>query len=349
MKVGISSYPLKSAHKHRGIGVYTRNLIESLKKDGRVEVVEFEDLSKIEGVDLIHLTWFDLFFKTLPIKQKIPTIVTVHDVMPLVYPKQTPVGLKGKFNFYLQKRALKNCKLVITPSEASKKDVIKYLKIPKEKVKVIYEDVADDFKQISDSSKLLAKKKYNLPDSFLLYVGDANFVKNLPFLLKGFEEIKKSVEFKDLKLVLVGNVFLKNVENSDHPELQSLKEVNKLISKLSSEIIRPGQIETSDLVAFYNLANAYVQPSLYEGFGLPVLEAMRCGTPIISSNAGSLKEVGGEAAVYFDPTNLNQFIDVTEQVLRDKSFRNKLSLLSLKQAEKFSWERVADETIKTYS
>lgn len=351
MKVAINTLPLKSSHKYRGIGYYTSCLLEVLKQDVAIEVYEFTKLSQVRDVDIVHYPWFDFFFHTLPLRKPFPTVVTIHDVIPLIFPNYYPVGVKGKINFFLQKIALGSCKYIITDSKTSKKDIAKYLKVDMERITVVPLAADPKFKILgSDTELLRIKRKYHLPDRFLLYVGDANWVKNLPFLIEGFRELIQLPAFEDVKLVLIGGVFLKEVENIDHPELESLKLVNKLIKEYGFEthIIRPGQIEDTELVIFYNLATVYVQPSLYEGFGLSVLQALACGTPVVSSNRGSLFEVGGESVVYFNPDNLRQFIKVAGDILGNRSFQNKLSKLGLKQAAKFSWRRVAEETKSVY-
>lgn len=350
IKVAFCVKPLNSGHSGRGVGYYSRNILENLKSLNNVEVEEFEDISKIKKADIVHYPWFDLFYRTLPLIKKFPTIVTVHDVMPLLYPKQYPIGLKGRLNFELQKIALKSCKYIITVSETSKKDIVKFLGINEEKITVIYEAASDKFKILADFELLKVKRKFSLPEDFLLYVGDANFNKNTPFLIEGFKKLKMLEEFKNLKLVLVGNVFLKKPDNINHPELKNLKKTLSLITeyKLEKEIIMPGQLETDELVAFYNLALLYIQPSLYEGFGLPILEAMSCGTPVISSDTPALKEIGGEAAVYFNPKDLNSFVDCLNNVLQNKSIQDKLSKLGLISTKRFTWEKTAYETIKVY-
>lgn len=351
MKIAINTLPLETGHKHRGIGYYTSHLLEALKADPLVQITEFKALSEVNDVEVVHYPWFDLFFHTLPIRKHFPTVVTIHDVIPLVFSKYYPVGFRGKINFILQKIALRSCKQIITDSKTSKKDIIEYLKVDEKRVTVIPLAADPKFKILNNDTELIrVQRKYRLPDRFLFYAGDANWVKNLPFLIEGFRQLVKSPAFLDVKLVLVGGVFLKDVENIDHPELQSLKLVNRLIKEygLDEYIIKPGQIETSELVAFYNLATIYVQPSLYEGFGLPLLQALASGTPVVSSNRGSLVEVGGESAVYFDPTNLKQFTSIMHEILENKSLQNKLSKLGLKQAAKFSWKKVAEETNAVY-
>ena len=351
MKIAINNLPLKSAHQTRGIGYYTRSLLEVLKQEISVEVQEFINLSEVKEADVVHYPWFDLFFHTLPIIRKFPTVVTIHDVIPLVFPNNYPVGLRGKINFILQKIALGSCKYIITDSKTSKTDIVKHLKTTENKISVIPLAADPGFRVLNNDTKLLhIKRKYHLPDKFLLYVGDANWGKNLPFLIEGFKEILKSPGLENIKLVLIGGVFLKDVENIDHPELESLKRMNRLIKEygLDEYIIRPGQIGIDELVAFYNLATIYVQSSFYEGFGLPVLQALACGTPVISSDRSSLPEVGGQAAIYFDPTNLKQFTAIAKELIVSKLLQSKLSRLGLRQAAKFSWKKTAEQTKLIY-
>lgn len=351
MKIAINILPLKTGHKDRGIGFYTSNLLENLKRDPEIDVQEFTGISEVKQADIVHYSWFDFFFHTLPLRKKFRTIVTIHDVIPLLFPKHYPTGLRGKCNFILQKLALKSCDHIITDSNSSKKDISKYLKVNENKISVIYLAANEKFRVQNDTNLIHIKRKYKLPGRFLLYVGDANWVKNLPFLITSFHKISGKKEFSDLKLVLIGGVFLKKVENIDHPELESLKFVNRLIKELYLEekVLRMGDLDLEELISFYNLATVYIQPSLYEGFGLPILEAMSCGVPVVSSIRGSLPEVGGEAVVYFDPENDHQFRSIIEEILENKSLRDKLSGLSLKQAEKFSWERVVMQTKQVYS
>ena len=351
MKIAINNIPLKSAHNTRGIGYYTNHLLDVFSRDRSLDIQEFSNLDEVKNADVIHYPWFDLFFHTLPITKRFPTIVTIHDVIPLIFSRNYQVGLKGRMNFMLQKIALSNCRHIITDSIVSKVDIVRFLKFKESKITVIPLAADERFKLLRSSTKLLyIKRQYHLSDRFLLYVGDANWVKNLPFLIEGFKQLIQSPGFEDIKLVLIGGVFLKDVENIDHPELKSLKLTNRLIKQygLETRIIRPGQVEEDELVAFYNLATVYVQPSFYEGFGLPILQAFACGTPVISSDRGSLTEIGGKAAVYFDPTNIRQFISVSQEILENKSLQDKLSKLGLGQAARFSWKKVAEETKSVY-
>ncbi len=351
MKIAINTLPLQTGHKNRGIGYYTKNLVKELEKDSSLEVIKFTDIKELDSsVGVVHYPWFDLFFRSLPLRAKHPLVVSIHDVIPLVFPGHYPPGIKGKINNLLQRQSLKRCEFVITDSLVSKKDIIRLLGVKEEKIAVIPLAAGEEFHTLADAQLIHTRRKYGLPDDFLLYVGDANWVKNLPFLIQGFSRLIRTEKFKNYKLVLANGVFLKNVENIDHPELASLKQVNNLIKNnhLKDFIIKPGFLETNDLVAVYNLATVYIQPSLYEGFGLPVLEAITCGTPVICSNAASLPEVGRNSVVYFDPNNLDQFVNILIEVLENKSLQYKLSKLGLEQAKKFSWKQTAEETKKIY-
>lgn len=350
MKIGINVYPLIAEHKNRGIGRYTRNLLEYLEKNSSIEIVKFTDINAVKGVDIVHYPWFDLFFHTLPILSKYPTVVTVHDVMPLMFPKFYPSGIKGKFNFLLQKIALQRCDFVITDSEVSKKDIGKYLRIDRKKIETIL--LASDKKkvEIPKNQQTDILRKYGLNNSFLLYVGDCNYVKNTPFLIEGFNKILQKSPFSRINLVLVGDIFLKPNVDLNHPELKSIKKVNELISEYSLEkkIIRVGNINDQELMVLYKYAEAYIQPSLYEGFGMPVLEAMEAGTPVLSSDGGSLPEVGGGTPVYFNPTDIDDFVFKLDKVMSDSKLRIRMTKNGIKRAAEFSWDKVAYQTVEIY-
>jgi len=363
MKIAINISPLKSAHKYRGIGFYTKNLIEALKKyKPENEYIFFTRTANLpENADLVHYPYFDVFNWTLPLFKKKPTVVTIHDLTPLVFPDNFPRGIKGEIKWRLQKFSLKNASAIITDSENSKKDIIKFAGFLKEKVHVISLSAAKEFRKLEIGNcpvkrdpalreKLEITQKYQLPDVFVLYVGDINWNKNILGLIKAFSTIQLSNHLA-IKLVLVGKAF-------KNKELKETQEIDELINQLGikDSVLKLGFVSNQDLTAIYNLASVYCQPSFYEGFGLPCLEAMACGTPVIAANIAALKEVCGEAAIYVDPHNADEIASGILKVIKSgglpagKAGSNHQALIEkgLKQAKKFSWKKVAKETVEVY-
>jgi glycosyltransferase involved in cell wall biosynthesis len=343
IKIAIDVSPLKSAHKFRGIGFYTENLVKALQSFGTDKLtIKLAKTGRASSdCDLIHYPYFDFFKQTLPLVKKLKTIVTIHDVIPLVFPKHYPPGVRGRLNFCLQMIALKGVKAVICDSQNSKRDIFKYLHYPQEKIFAVYLAPGDRFKPI-DSQNILnsTKQKYNLPEKFVLYVGDVNYNKNLVGLAKACKTI-------GMPLVIVGKQAVQQKFDVAHIENQPLVQLVKLYDG-DKDIRRLGFVPTEDLIAIYNLATVYCQPSFYEGFGLPVLEAMSCGTPVVCSNRSSLPEIAGEAAILVNPYNINSIATGLKRAINNKDLRKKLIEKGLGQARKFSWEKVAKETYEVY-
>ena len=338
MRVALDISPLKTGHQFRGIGVYTKNLEKAFQETKIPNLaVDLIEGGKIpQDCNLIHYPYFDFFFLTLPFKKVKPSVVTIHDVIPLVFPENYKPGLRGTLKFQLQKFSLKGVKGVITDSENSKNDIFKYLNYPKDRIHVVSLAPASYFKVIKEESILKRViKKYNLPENFVLYVGDVNYNKNIPGLTKAFAGLKG-----DLSLVLVGKAFLED-------DLKENQEITKLIKtlKLEKKVIRLGFLTAEDLVALYNLADVYCQPSFYEGFGLPVLEAMACGCPVVAADTSSLPEICGPAAIMVDPYNINDMIKGLQEALLNKE---ELKEKGFAQVRKFSWEKTAKKTYEIY-
>jgi glycosyltransferase involved in cell wall biosynthesis len=322
------------------VGKYTKILIDSLKKyDQNNEYIFCSRTKKLlNKVDLIHYPYFDLFFLTLPIYKRTKTIVTIHDVIPLVFTKNYPVGLKGYIKFQLQKFSLKNVVKVITDSEQSKNDISKYLGVSKDKINVVYLSADPIFRSFPYSEVDKVVNKYRLPKQFVLYVGDVNYNKNIPNLLKAIKKI-------GCNIVLVGKAFL----NNSLPETKNIQELI-LNLKLENKIQRLGYISDQELCALYNAASICVQPSLYEGFSLPVVEAMACGGITVCSDIPVHNEVAGDEAFYFNPKNVDNMV----KALTDALSLNGPALKSKKeknvlQSKKFTWEKTIKETIKIYN
>src|SRR3989344_4912294 len=293
MKVAIDTSPLISGHESRGIGAYTKNLVEEFKK-GKwdFDFVFFENGNYPSDVDLVHYPYFDLYFNTLPLKAYKPRIVTIHDVIPLVFPEHYPAGIKGRINFFFQKKTLKNVDTVICDSETSKEDIVNKLSVPKAKIHVIYLAPSDKFRPIDNPSLLsVVAKKYKLPKKFALYVGDVNWHKNI-------ENMLKAVKIANVDLVMVGKAL-------DEDNLSQTGEINNLIKKLNlkNNIVKTGFVEESELAAIYNLAKVTLLPSFYEGFGLPIVESMACGIPVVASNVASISEIAKGNLLFCDPAD----------------------------------------------
>ena len=343
MKIGIDVSPLESGHKVRGVGFYLEHL-----KNGLLahfpdnEYVFFTQQEKLqEAVDVVHYPYFDPFFRTLPLKKKYPQVVTVHDLTPLVFPSHFPAGVRGKLTWQLQKHNLQKSDRIIADSEASKKDIIRLAGIAENKIDVIYLAAAEEFKKLSTlNSQLSIRDKYSLPENFVLYVGDVTWNKNLPRLLRAIKEI-------NLTLVMVGKSLAQKDFDRSNPWNKDLVEVNQLAED-DKRIIKLGFVPTEDLVAIYNSATVFVMPSLYEGFGLPILEAMQSGCPVVTTKGGSLPEVAGEAAYYVDHSDINSIANGIGEVFFSDKLQRELCEKGLVQAKKFSWKRTAEETIEVY-
>lgn len=340
MKVALIKPPF-IGHTHRGTGVYAVQLFKAISQfnEADIEFVNYKD--NLERFEVIHYPYFDPFFLTLPVIKKKPRVVTVHDLIPLKFPRFMPAGLRGRLKWQLQRFSLLQANTIITDSNASKDDIKKYTGIVDTKIKVIYLGVGEEFKLIRSAIILdKVRKKYNLPQEFILHVGDVNYNKNISNLIQAFGLVSK--KFPSLHLLLIGNGFV----NPSNQLTEVFSTINTL--RLNDKIHRISHIVTSDLVAIYNLASLYSQVSFAEGFGLPVLEAMACGTATVVSNVSSLPEVVGSAALLVDPYNIESIADGILTLLNDKSARDKVINNGLERIKLFNWGKCAQETIIVY-
>jgi len=340
MKVAFNSLPLKTEHKTRGIGFYTRNLLADLLQRPDIEIQEFSDISEIKKVDVVHYPFFDLFLRSLPIIKKFPTIVTIHDVIPLIFPRHYPPGIKGFLNNLYQKMALKNVSAIITDSENSKKDIQKFLKVDDGKIFPVYLAPADYFRPIKDKKRLESVSlKYHLPNKFAFYVGSVNWNKNLLNMTAACVKA-------DIDLVLAGKDFEDKL-NLYHPEKRSYAEFLKKFESHSKVHIL-GFIPDEDLAVIMNLSKVILLPSFYEGFGLPILEAQACGTPVITSNVSSMPEIAGKGTILVDPNSVGEIAQAIREIINDQKSRKNLIDKGLENIQRFSWEKTIKETIKVY-
>lgn len=349
MNIAVDISPITGSeiigHRVRGTGFYIENLKKSLLHYFPENNYTFFTQGEVlpHDTDVVHYPYFEPFFLTLPFRKKFKTVVTVHDFTPFVFPKEFPSGMKGRMKWFFQRNSLRNVDAIIADSEISKKDIIKYAGIDESKITVVYLAASEKFKK----KKLLEgnvkdfRKKYNLPEYFALYVGDVTWNKNLPRLITA---VKKT----NIPLVMVGKALVTKDFDTTNPWNQDLKKTLNLISN-SNQFILPGFVGDKDLQSFYSLATVFAMPSLYEGFGLPILEAMACGVPVVTAASGSIPEVAGDAAFYVDPSDINSISQGIKKVFENKSLRSALSEKGLKQAEKFSWEKTASKTMQVYN
>ncbi len=356
MNIALDITPIKNsksvAHRVRGTGFYIENLKSSLLRyfpdNQYIFFTRGEKLPK--NVDLVHYPYFEPFFLTLPVFNKCKTVVTVHDLTPLVFPKEFPSGLKGKVKWEIQKQALRNADGIITDSVSSKKDIVKFTGISEDKISAVYLAAGEEFKIVQSSTlrirsgrKLKVKslrKKYSLPDKFVLYVGDVTWNKNLPRLVEAIKKI-------DVTLVMAGSALVQKELDRLNPWNQDLLRVQKLV-ELDKRIIRLGFVPQEDLVLLYNAGTVFAMPSLYEGFGLPILEAMSCGCPVVTTKEGSIPEIGEDAVYYVKAYDVNSIASGINKVFSDQKLQEELSLKGLKQAKKFSWKKTVENTMKVY-
>lgn len=335
----------KSDHRFRGIGTYTIQLLSQLqllaKKDHELELVTFS--RQIPTADLYHFPAFNPFFFSVSFNTINRSIITIHDLIPIEYHQHFPSGLKGTCKWQIQKLMLKRSLSVITDSLSSAASIRKHIGIPKEKTHVIHLGVDDDFIEMVPEAAKKRLKDFQLPDRFVLYVGDINWNKNLMMLAKTCVELH-------IPLVVVGKQAANSGIDRSHPWNSELVAFQDFAQLHQDYIIRCGFVDRQDLVALYNCATCCVQPSVAEGFGLPVLEAMACGCTVLSSNASSLPEIGGSAVLYFNPFDQQ---DLREKLMYIFDVKNNQDINTLRQAakmraKKFSWQKTAEQTWEIY-
>jgi glycosyltransferase involved in cell wall biosynthesis len=266
------------------------------------------------------------------------SVVTLHDISPFVCPET----FSAYHRFYLQRnitRAVQKADSIITDSESAKRDILQFFKISEKKIRVIYISVSEHFKPIKDPDFLNSvRKRYGLPEKMILYVGTLQPRKNVDILIRAYHQLRKEKK-SEHQLVIVGRVGWM---------VQGLK---TLVHELGEEtnIIFTGAVRDEEVPAFYNLSDVLVYPSSYEGFGLPILEAMASGIPVISCKISSIPEVAGDAGLLVPPRDVTSLADAIRTVLSDGSLRSSLIQKGFNQVKKFSWHRCANETLKHYS
>jgi len=287
----------------------------------------------IGKVDLFHSTNY-----ILPPQRFGKSIITIHDLFFLIAPEYASKASVKLFKDQIKKYALRANKIIVV-SESTKRDVQRLLGIAPGKIAVIYEGAESGYRPLNKELALKEiKHKYKLEHRFILFVGTLEPRKNLTNLIQAYSLFRNRRKDCRHKLVICG---MKGWSARDIFET-----AERL--KLKKEIIFTGYVPENDLPLFYNAADLFTFPSLYEGFGLPVLEAMACGTPVITSNTSSLPEIVGEAAIMINPTDVGALADAIDKVLGNESLRQEMRNKGLARTKLFSWEETTKATVRLY-
>ena len=298
------------------------------------EQVSFPRACLRQGVEIAHVPYF-----ASPLFPTTPTVVTVHDLIPMLLPAYRGSILVRLYT-HLVAAAARKADTVLTDSEASKQDIVRLLGIPAERVRVIYLAADDIYQPVLDEHRLAAtRRKYGLPESYLLYLGGFDQRKNVPTLLKAFVQLAKD-----------SKAFLVVADQLPERDLTFSPDPRPIVQELGigERVVFTGWVPEEDKPALYSGARALVFPSLYEGFGLPSLEALACGTPVIASNRGSLPEIVGDGGLLLEPDDVEGLTGAIEKLLKDDTLWGDLRERGLAHAARFSWEKTARETLAVY-
>ena len=288
-------------------------------------------------VHVPHLFW-------VPHNLPCPYVVTVHDLLDHMYRAHNGSGLRRSLHFHLTRRVLKNAARIFAVSQFTKNEIEKLFGIEPSRIEVIYNAIDPRFLtgHATDADRQMLAERYQITHPFLLYAGRISPHKNLVRIIEAFSALKtelaKQDVYPDLKLIIIGD------ELSKHPDLRR----TVVRGGVQNDVRFLGFVPIEVLRIFYDAAKVFVFPSLYEGFGLPPLEAMAHGTPVLTSNTSSIPEVVGNAAVLVNPENLFEMMRALQRVLLDQALREKLRQAGYEQVKKFSWDRSVAEVLEGY-
>lgn len=349
MKIGIDIQT--TLGERTGFGYYASYLTEHLQKiRSRHCYVFFKPKAKEDFSAPRRFIWDQIILPRVALKEKVDIlhqpafsapifypkklVVTVHDVIAVLFPRDIPLGARlyfGRWMPFSYRRADK----IIAVSHHTKKDLVKHLELPPQKIIVIYEAAGEKFKKLPRVQVETIKKKYQTGSNYILTVGTLSPRKNLDFLIKVFARVR--AKFTNVNLLITGKWGW---------YYEGLFSLAKKLG-IDNKVIFTGYVNDDDLPALYNGAMAFVFPSIYEGFGLPPLEAMACGTPVVASSTSCIPEIVGEGGILL-PFKEKEWVSTLSRLLKSPPLREKFSRLGRKQARKFSWQETARQTIKVY-
>jgi glycosyltransferase involved in cell wall biosynthesis len=301
---------------------------------------EFRTILKRLGCNLVHIPHLFWLPRSLPC----PYVMTVHDLLEHMSRSKNHSSLRRSMHYQLTRHVLNGAARIFAVSQFSKSEIENLFGIPSQKVEVVYNAIDERFLHghASGADRQLIAERYLVTYPFVLYAGRISPHKNLVRIIEAFSALKGELEkegrLPDLKLIIIGD------DLSGHPDLRR----TVIRSGVNNDVRFFGFVPIDILRIFYDLAVAFLFPSLYEGFGLPPLEAMAHGTPVITSNTSSLPEVVGNAAVLVNPENVFEIMRATHRVLVDPLLREKLKQRGYEQSKRFSWDDSARRILKVY-
>lgn len=286
--------------------------------------------------DILHSPYF-----ASPLFPNVPTVVTIHDVITLVLPEYG-AALHTRVYNRLVSAAARKARAVLTVSEAAKRDIVRVLGIAPDRIHVTYNAPDPDLRPATDGASLEAMRDgFGITGEYVLYFGGFDARKNVGRVVRAYHAARESFSGPH-RLVLAGSMNL--VGHPLYPDPRPLvKELG-----LEEEVIVTGRVSETDKQLLFSGATAFVFPSLYEGFGIPVLEAMACGAPVITSNSSSLPEVAGEAALLVDPSSVDEIARAMVRLVNDPGLREELRGKGLRRVSDFSWQESAQRTLDVY-
>jgi glycosyltransferase involved in cell wall biosynthesis len=302
---------------------------------------EFRRLVRRLGCDLVHIPHMSAGPQFLPC----PFVITVHDLLDYMYRARNHQNGHSNMHFYLSRRMLRKAARVLAVSNFTKKDIERLFDIDPQKIEVVYNAIDERFRQghTNEADRQLIAERYQVNYPFLLYTGRISPHKNVVRLIEAFSALKaelaKEGKLTDLKLIIIGD------EVSTQPNIRR----TVIKSGVQNDVRFLGFVPIEVLRIFYDAAKVFVFPSLYEGFGLPPLEAMAHGTPVVTSNTSSLPEVVGNAAVLVNPENIFEMVRALHRVLTDQPLRERLKQRGYEQAQRYSWENSVRRLRQVYA
>lgn len=305
--------------------------------NAKIDSYTLQDLAIEEKADFIHF----FYNWSFPFKQKVPCLLTIHDVIPFTF--REAMGLFR--NLFIYKPGIRQaCKLntmIATVSEYSRQDLHKKVGVPLEKIRVVPNGLREENPK-NEALENELKKRFGV-DQFILNVGGIHERKNIVRMIRSFNDLIKTTGYPG-KLLITGSI-------SGAPYQNKMKKmIDAEISKMGigDRIVFSGFVSEEELDSLFRVADLLIYPSLYEGFGIPILEAMKMGLPVITSNVTGMPEVAGDAAVLIDPTDTNNMTAAMADLLKDEQRREELRKKGIEHAKTYTWERVVDAYLKLY-